>query len=183
MQVESKTYSIKSGQSVLVRSANLKDALDLMNLKRSYIMNTTSIPLELHEYPVDLEKESQIISSYTTSSNSILLVAESEGKLIGNIDLTGSKRTKMLHTAMIGMGIREEWRNQGLGKIMMEAALRWAKACSELEIIWLNVYASNELGFNLYKKMGFNISGTIPGFFKSKMGYDDKVQMYLRIVN
>lgn len=87
----------------------------------------------------------------------------------------------MAHTAMIGMGIKEEWRNQGLGGILLKSVIAWAKENSELELIWLDVYASNELGYNLYKNNGFVVSGIVPGFFKDKQIYQDKIQMYLEL--
>jgi len=150
----------------------------LLDLKRSYIKNTTTIPLTLDEYPINLEKESNIITDYARSANSILLVAELNNELIGNLDLTGSKRSKMFHTAMIGMGVKEQWQNQGLGRFLIESVIEWAKTDSPIELIWLDVYASNILGLNLYKNTGFKVSGIIKDFFKEGSGYKDKVQMY-----
>ena len=74
----------------------------------------------------------------------------------------------MSHTAMIGMGIKENWRNQGLGRCLIESVVDWAKEHSEIELIWLDVYASNELGYNLYKNMGFKVSGIINDFFMKR---------------
>ncbi len=85
------------------------------------------------------------------------------------------------HTAMLGMGIQENWRNQGLGKILIQCTIEWAKNNSGLEIIWLDVYSSNDIGYNLYKKMGFELSGMIQNFFKEENQYIDKVQMYQKI--
>ena len=83
---------------------------------------------------------------------------------------------------MIGMGIKPEWRDQGLGRILMEAIIDWAKNNSNLELIWLEVYASNELGLNLYKNMDFKVSGIIPNFFREEHGYIDKIQMYQQVI-
>jgi len=145
------------------------------------LKNTKTIPLALDEYTSNVKNELILITEYEKSLNSLLLVAEFENEFIGNIDLTGSKRSKMFHTGMIGMGIKEKWRNQGLGRILMESVIDWAKNNSGIEIIWLDVYASNELGLNLYKNTGFKISGIINDFFKDENGYVDKVQMYQRI--
>lgn len=177
----STTHILKSGTEVQIRVPEMDEAQRLLDLKRSYIRNTTTIPLYLDEYADDSGKEKRLISDYHESPNSILLVAEYENKLIGNIDLTGSKRSKMLHTAMIGMGIKEEWRNQGLGKFFLREVIDWAKKHSVIELIWLDVYASNQLGYNLYKNMGFIESGIIPEFFKEEDGYKNKIQMYQRI--
>jgi len=94
------------------------------------------------------------------------------------IDLTGHERKIMSHTAMIGMSIKEGWRNKGVGTYLIKGVLDWAKAASDLEVIWLDVYANNELGLGLYKKMGFKISGKIERFFKHKNVYFDNIKMY-----
>jgi len=165
----------------VIRTLNPDEAQALINLKRAYISDTSTIPLTLEEYPDDKDRESKLIERYNSSQNGILLVAEFEGELIGNIDLTGSQRIKMQHTGMIGMGIKEKWRNKGLGRIFIESVIDWAKNNTELELIWLDVYATNELGYNLYKNTGFKISGVIKDFFKEENGYKDKIQMYLDI--
>ncbi|MEO1516895.1 MAG: GNAT family N-acetyltransferase [Bacteroidota bacterium] len=181
MDFPARTYKIKTGASVVIRVPKIEEAQSLIDLKLGYIKNATTIPMTVDEYPHELEKEERLIDRYAKSANSILLVAEQEGRLIGNIDLTGSERGKMRHTGMIGMGIQERWRNQGLGSCLIQSVLDWAKDSSELEIVWLDVYDSNTLGCHLYQKMGFQVSGVIPGFFKEESGYKDKIQMYKRI--
>lgn len=181
MKIEQKTYKLKNGSFINIRTAEPEDAQHLINLKRGYLKNTTTIPMYIDEYPDDSDKEKQLIVDYIESSNSILLVAENNNVLIGNIDLTGSKRLKMQHTAMIGMGIKQQWRNQGLGKHLINTAIDWAKKYSPIELIWLDVYSSNQLGINLYENTGFKTSGIIKGFFKEEDGYKDKIQMYQQI--
>lgn len=181
MEFQRKKYTLKFGNQIIVRVAEGKEAQNLIDLKRAYIKNTSTLPLTLEEYPKDIEKEFNLIEEYRKSTNSILLIAEYDGELIGNIDITGSKRSKMFHTGMLGMGIKEKWRNQGLGKALIKYAIEWAKNNSEIEIIWLDVYASNELGCNLYKNAGFEVSGIIKDFFKEENGFIDKIQMYQRI--
>jgi GNAT superfamily N-acetyltransferase len=181
MKFQPKTYILKTGIPIKVRVPEIEESKKLVDLKRSYIKNTSTIPLMLDEYPNDTENEVRLITEYKESLNSILLVAEFENELIGNIDLTGSKRAKMFHTGMIGMGIREKWRNQGLGKLLIKSIIEWAKIDSEIEVIWLDVYGSNDLGYNLYKNTGFKVSGIIPDFFKEEAGYMDKIQMFQRI--
>jgi len=176
-----KSHVLKSGKEIQVRTLDLNEAAKLIELKRSYILGTTTIPLLLEEYPIDIPKEQNLISQYNESSNGILLVAEYQNELIGNIDITGSTRSKTAHTAMLGMGIKAQWRNQGLGTILIQSVIDWAKESSQLKLIWLDVYASNELGFNLYKNMGFEVSGVIKNFFKDENGFQDKIQMYLTL--
>ena len=181
MKFQPQTHILKSGTTIQLRIGTLDDAQSLLDLKRGYLKNSSTIPLTLEEYPNDPLKEKNLISEYLMSPNSILLLAEFNDKLIGNIDLTGNKRSKMFHTGMIGMGIAEEWRNQGLGKVMIHAVIEWAKEHSQLEILWLDVYSSNEIGYQLYQNTGFKVSGIIKDYFKEYNGYKDKIQMYQNI--
>ncbi len=174
-------HTLKNGQAVTLRPPQVEEAQLLLDLKRTYIRNTTTIPLRLGEYPNDVSREKQVITKMEQHISSLLLIAEIDKTFIGNIDLTGSTRAKMAHTGMIGMGILEQWRNQGLGRILLESVIDWARGNTGLELIWLDVYASNALGLALYKNVGFQVSGVIEKFFKDETGYIDKVQMYIHL--
>lgn len=177
MKFKQRYLTTKSGKKILIRLPNISEAQQLLDLKLSYIKGSVSIPMYPDEY-LDLEGEKELISNYEQSKNGILLVAEWNGELIGNIDLTGGTRRKMFHTGMIGMGNKSEWRNQGVGGHLLKSVLDWAKESSELKTIWLEVYATNEPGIALYEKMGFIKCGEIPEFFKENGGYVSKITMY-----
>lgn len=155
----------KLGKEVIIRTANEDDAFNLIDLKKSYIRNTTSLPLHEFEYTNTLQQESEWISKYIENTNCLLLLAEHEGKLIGNLDLTGNQRKKLYHTGMIGMGVAPEWQNMQIGSLLMEHTLKWAFN-SPLSIVWLEVYSTNKRGLKLYEKFGFQTCGTIRDFFR-----------------
>lgn len=178
MKFRPKKYKTKTGEAITIRTAHEGEAKELRDLKLKIIKTSMTIPLVPEEYSYDEKGERDLIKKYNESLNSILLVAEADNHLIGMIDLTGNERKIMAHTAMIGMSIEEGWRNKGIGTYLIKGVLDWAKAASELEVIWLDVYANNELGLGLYKKMGFKISGKIERFFKYKEEYFDNIKMY-----
>jgi len=160
-------------KDIIIRPARESDALNLLLLKKGYIKGTTSIPLFADEYKNTAEDEAALIERYINEDNSILLVAEHDGQLIGNLDLTGNQRKKLYHTGMIGMGIANEWQNKGVGRLLMKKALQWAEEASPLTIIWLEVYSTNGGGIRLYEKHGFESCGLIKNFFMDA----DKITM------
>ncbi len=172
-----KTYQTKSDQKLLIREASPEDAEQLLKLKHQYLKNTDTIPLFDYEYSNNTTEEYQLIKRYQKQANSILLIAESDGNIVGNIDLTGSWRKKMLHTAVIGMGIHTEWQNQGVGTFLIQNVLNWSRENEVLKTLWLEVYATNKAGIALYKKMGFQESGHIANFFLENEKYIDKITM------
>ncbi|MFL9835932.1 GNAT family N-acetyltransferase [Flavobacterium sp. ST-75] len=163
-----KLYSenkIPSGEVITIRTGSRQDAQKLIALKKSYITGTTSIPLYEDEYRNTIVEEAEWIDRYNNQDNSLLLLAEYNGEVIGNIDLTGNQRRKLYHTGMIGMGIHNDWQNKKIGSLLMETTIEWAKT-SLLQIVWLEVYASNTAGIKLYEKFGFERCGLIKNFFR-----------------
>lgn len=111
----------------------------------------------------------------------MLLIAEFDNEIIGNIDLTGSRRKIMQHTAVIGVGMLQDWRNSGLGTILLKSAIEWATENSILEILWLQVYTDNKLGLALYQKMGFEENGIMKNFFKHDGKYFYNLTMTMNV--
>lgn len=172
---------LKNRKIVILRPAEIEDAEKLLYCIKTYIPQSDYIPKLEQEIKITIEQEKEWINSFLMSDNSLLLVADYKNQIIGNIDLTGNRRKAMEHTALIGMGMLKEWRNSGLGTALLEATIEWAKHNKILEIIWLQVYTENELGLNLYRKMGFEENGIIKNFFKREGKYFNNLTMTLNV--
>lgn len=181
MKILPKVFELKNKKQVIIRQAEIDDAEKLLNCIKTYIPQSDYIPKLEQEIVLTIEQEKDLIKYFLNNENSLLLIAEFENEIIGNIDLTGSRRKIMEHTAVIGMGMLKEWRNSGLGTILMTEIINWAKENPILEIIWLQVYTENELGLNLYRKMGFQENGIIHNFFKKDNLYFDNLTMIMDV--
>lgn len=180
MKIQPVTHFTKDGKEIIIREATEDDAKSLIELKKGYLKNTTSIPLYECEYKNNVQMEKEWIQKFITEYNSLLLLAEYNDRLIGNLDLTGNQRKKLFHTGMIGMGIAYEWQNKQIGSLLLESAMKWAINKSQLSIIWLEVYSTNTAGRKLYEKFGFEQSGIIKNFFEED-NPADKITMVRHI--
>ncbi|WP_396137727.1 GNAT family N-acetyltransferase [Flavobacterium sp.] len=172
---------LKNSKEVTIRSAEISDGNKLLNTIKEYIGNSDFIPKLTEEFKLTLNQEEDWINSFIQKDNSLLLVAEFEDNIIGNIDITGNSRITMQHTAVIGMGMLIEWRNSGLGTELMKYSIEWAKENPILELLLLQVYTENELGLNLYRKMEFIENGVIKNYFKQNGRYYDNLTMSLSV--
>uniref|UniRef100_UPI00404B8009 GNAT family N-acetyltransferase n=2 Tax=Flavobacterium sp. TaxID=239 RepID=UPI00404B8009 len=175
------TTKLKNGKSVKIRQATIADAENLLQTIKTYIPQSTYIPKLIEEVKWTVSEMEAWIESFKNQDNSLLLVAEFENAIIGNIDLTGNQRKIMFHTAVIGMGILEEWQNCGLGTALLQAMKSWSKTNPFLELIWLQVYSDNIAGMQLYQKSGFTNCGIMKDFFKHTNQYFDKITMSLPV--
>ncbi|RZK01480.1 MAG: GNAT family N-acetyltransferase, partial [Flavobacterium sp.] len=172
-----KILELKNQKTVTIRQAEIDDAEKLFNSIKTYVSQSDYIPKLEQEIELTIEQEKEWINNFLTNENSLLLIAEFDNEIIGNIDLTGNRRRVMEHTAVIGMGMLKEWRNAGLGTALLKLAIEWAKENPILELLWLQVYTDNELGLGLYRKMGFEENGIMKNFFKQDEKYVDNLTM------
>jgi RimJ/RimL family protein N-acetyltransferase len=176
--------TLKNGKKISIRPAVTSDAPALIRIIQTYIKDSDHLLLTTDEFQPTIAQEEEWIASFGRSSNSLLLVAEHKGELIGNIDLNGSPRRRLAHTAMVGMGMLLEWRNTGLGTALLTAAIEWAIAHPVLERLWLQLYHNNEAGLALYRKCGFTEEGRQRAFIKvAENLYADNVLMARPVIS
>ena len=108
----------------------------------------------------------------------VLILAIFDGKIVGNIDFHAGNRRRIAHVGEFGMGMLPEFRNKGLGSLLLESMIEWAKQTAQLEKINLHVIDSNAQAIGLYRKFGFKEEGRRPRQFKYSDGnYADDVLM------
>jgi RimJ/RimL family protein N-acetyltransferase len=108
------------------------------------------------EADVPIEKQRQLIKNL---GNSFYIVAEVEGKLIGELNCMRDHWSLTGHVAFLGMDIYKDYRNQGIGSEMMRQVIEWAKETG-VKRIELEVFARNSPAIYLYEKFGFEVEGT-----------------------
>jgi len=181
MKFSPRTLTLKNGKTVLLRHVAAADAPRVIEFVHGFVYDEEYVPLVEGEFNPTMEEEERLLTEYVERPNCLFLVAEFEGKVVGNINVNGNQRAIMYHTAFFGMGMLKEWQSCGLGTAILEAAIDWARNHSGLEILFLQVYADNQAGLALYRKMGFVEHGRIPDFFKQNGRYHDEISMHLRL--
>ncbi len=176
-------YITKSGKNIIIREVRTSDSKKIINCVKSYL-KSGFIPLTPDEFNPTLNEQIQWINEHINGKNDLLLIAEYNSEIIGNIDLTINHRQMLKHTGYIGMGVHEDWQNQGIGTALMEKIINWSDNNPEIEILWLQVFGNNEAGINLYKKFGFIEEGRQTSFIKSPEGeYIDNLIMTRKTIN
>lgn len=114
------------------------------------------------------------------ADNSIMLVAEMDGQIVGELTCKGGKRKSNRHAVMLGMSVAREWRNQEVGSKLMEHLIEWARQSGVVKRIELAVFARNEMAIHLYQKHGFVVEGRRRNAIFSRDEYvDDLIMAFL----
>ena len=182
MIVEPKEYVLKNGLKVVVKTPEIKDALNVINHIITVAKSThflLSEPEDFQKYLDDLSKEEERIQQYRDGKDYMFAVYL-EDKVIAISSLDLRKHLKDQHRASIGIGIQKEYWNLGIGTLLFNLMIETARSIPGIEQLELGVVTSNERAKRLYEKMGFKKVGTLPHQLKLKDGtYFDEDMMVL----
>lgn len=122
----------------------------------------------------EVEDSVRMWTGYIRLKSALTICAD--GRPVGMANLYISPFQKLAHQCLFSIVIDEGYRGRGLGTILMEKLMQFAKEEHKIEILHLEVYDGNP-AIGLYKKMGFKEYGRHPHFIKLDSGYVDKVLM------
>ncbi|HEY5951582.1 MAG TPA: GNAT family N-acetyltransferase, partial [Kofleriaceae bacterium] len=136
-----------------------------------------NIPLAGDEITMTVEQEKELLADIAESANAIMLVAEAEGGLVGELSLKAiSSRRAVRHVATLGMSVKQQWRRKGVGNALLTDALAWAPSAG-IKRIELYVYVRNAPAIALYERFGFAVEGRRRNFIREGDAYLDDFVM------
>jgi RimJ/RimL family protein N-acetyltransferase len=148
-----------------VRRAVPLDAPGYIALIRSVLTETPRVdtPYAPDEFNPSVEAMRERIREMNASDNSLFLVAETRSagraRIIGALTCGGGSLRSDHHMTDLGIYVRRDWRDRGVGTALMRAAIDWARASPVIQRVQLEVYARNARAIHLYEKFGFEHEG------------------------
>lgn len=123
------------------------------------------------------------LSGGSGGANLFSLVAWQGGRLVGAISCEREPRAKVRHIAhIVGMMVADPLQGQGIGRQLMEGALRLLQGEPSLLLATLSVTASNARAVRLYERCGFVRYGCLEGALRLPDGsFLDKALMSRRL--
>jgi RimJ/RimL family protein N-acetyltransferase len=176
--IEPRSYILRTGESIIVRSAQLGDAQSLVKQTRAVLAEGTFMVTTSEEVNVTIEQGEEWIQSYSSDAGKILLVAIAQDQVIGLLHFKNGVRRRLAHQGDFGMTVRKEWRERGVGSALVQSLITWCCANPLIEQIRLSVLATNEAAIRLYTTMGFILEGRLMNQAKRGDGtYTDLILM------
>jgi len=157
-------FTAKNGARVVVRYVRWEDICDYYELWKSLARDKEVVKylgvVEEIDFSTCVDRFSRIVAS-VEKGKEIRLVAEVDGKVVGYVSIKiegGSFR----HRGWLGIIIRREYRDLGIGTRLLEAVVREAKRMG-LKLILLETSSLNSRAIHVFRKVGFREIGVVPG--------------------
>jgi putative acetyltransferase len=146
-----------------VRKATASDTTWYLQLVASLAAEPDSqIPLRPDELFRTPEQQAELFDG-APARGDLFFIAEVDGIRTGEVNLRRGGRAAFRHSAVLGISVAREWRQNGVGSCLMQSAIEWAKTEGDLRRIELYVFATNAPAIRLYERFGFRIEGRRKG--------------------
>jgi ribosomal protein S18 acetylase RimI-like enzyme len=109
----------------------------------------------------------------------VSFVGEDEGRVVGMYKLVPNQRDLGSHVANASFMVDPEYAGKGAGRAMGLHCLRQARQAGFLSMQFNLVVSSNTAAVELWKRLGFEIVGTLPKVFRHReLGLVDAYVMH-----
>ena len=183
-EIAPKEYKLKTGEKVIIRTAVLDDAKDLLENAHIILAEDLFNIRTIDEFEMTVEKECEWIRQHIDHPAQIVIVAEVGGSMVGMLNFKNDPHKRLTHVGSLSMSVRPEFRRKGVGTALLQSVIDWAKENPVIEKVAFGVFATNQPAIGLYKKMGFLQEGREIRAVKIADGkYVDMILMYSFVKN
>jgi len=121
--------------------------------------------------------------AYWFAEKNEVWVALSEGRLVGTYLLRANRSGGGSHVANAAFVVAPDAQATGIGRAMAEHCLKEARRLGFRAMQFNFVVSTNTSAIRLWKNLGFEIVGTLPGAFRHpRQGYVDAYVMYRSLI-
>jgi RimJ/RimL family protein N-acetyltransferase len=173
-----KVIEIKNGERVIIRPIEESDIDGVWNNFNEVVDEGIYLPVL---FPVRSEYEKHSWFNSLKKENEICIVAinpklKSPLNILGQCEISNSEWDAATHIGKLGVIVKSDYRNFGIGFHLIDLAIREAKRINKKEKITLSCFTENERALHLYKKMGFKVVGVRKKqFYMNSRYYDEKL--------
>lgn len=106
-----------------------------------------------------LEDERAFVRAHVEPANSVMLLAEQDGAIVGLLGFLGRQRPQEAHVGALGISVDSGYRGGGIGSALIGALFAWAPqhGISRIEV---EAFANNPRAIALYERLGFEREGS-----------------------
>jgi RimJ/RimL family protein N-acetyltransferase len=98
--------------------------------------------------------EAFFIGEVIRSGDGLVLVAEADGDVVGNVLVSVDRNVVSAHIGTLSICVAGDWRDVGIGSALVRAAVDWARGRGLLKVA-LSVFPDNERAIAVYERAGF----------------------------
>jgi RimJ/RimL family protein N-acetyltransferase len=159
--MEPRTHELKSGQLLLIRQAAPGDARTLLDYVERIAGESDFLSFGPGEFELTEAEEKEYLRKSLETDNQLYLLGWLGDILVSALTFAAGRRPRLRHSGEFGLSVCQAYWGLGIGALMLDALVDWARATGIVTKINLRVRTDNSRAIQLYRRKGFVIEGTI----------------------
>lgn len=155
------THPLKNGQTLLIREAESSDAAAALDYVDRVTRETDFLTMGPGDFEMTLEQEAAFLESCKTNPQRCFFMGFIDGNLIGMANVTCGTRPRLRHRGEFGISVLQSAWGLGVGGLLLDHLIGWARDNPVLTKLDLRVRSDNERAIALYRQRGFVEEGLL----------------------
>lgn len=146
---------------IVFREITIEDASEYLSFAKEILLEDNYSVTDPDEFKINVAEEKTWIENIKSNPNNIFLLAIYNDKIVGSVSIIQNIGKKISHTAELSVQVSKEYRDNKIGRYLLQYSLQKIKDNSPVQKIILYVLESNERAIHLYRNFNFKQEGTL----------------------
>ena len=171
----------KSGKKILLRSPSRVDAKKMIEYFNVVAGESSNLLFGENEFRLSISEEEGHIEKINIDEGSCIIIGLIDDQIIAVAQLVRLKRKRISHNSNFSISVKKEYWGEGIGTLILEEIIKYAKSSQTITNIHLSVNSENSRAISLYKKFGFEKVGVHKKYICIDGTFYDEVLMDLSL--
>lgn len=129
------------------------------------ILRVVAAAGETYTYPRDLDERAAEALWMEKPPGRTIVLTDPAGTILGTAKISRNQAGPGSHVATASFMVSPSARGLGVGRLLGEAAIDWARAAGFRAMQFNAVVSTNTAAVHLWRSLGFEVVGVVPGAF------------------
>jgi len=154
-------YKLKDGHALLIREAIPDDARAVLAYLEQVSGQSDFLSFGPGEFELTESEEQEFLRNCRDKDNQLYIVGLIDDSIVSTLNFSAGQRPRGRHSGELGMSVLKESWGLGIGSLMLDTLIDWARQTDIIKKINLRVRSDNQRAVQLYQRKGFVKEGTI----------------------
>jgi len=159
--MEPRNYELKNGRVLLIREVAVEDARAVLDYVEGISGESDFLSFGPGEFELTEAEEEDFLRKCYDSDNQLYIVGLIDDTIVSTLTFSAGRRPRVRHSGEFSMSVRKQYWGLGIGSLMLDTLIDWARGTQIVKKINLRVRTDNQRAILLYEHKGFAKEGTI----------------------
>jgi RimJ/RimL family protein N-acetyltransferase len=159
--MEPRDYELKNGRVLLIREATAEDARAILDYIEGVSGESDFLSFGPGEFELTEAEEENVLRRYRDADNQLYILGFIDNGIVAALSFAAGRRPRVRHSGEFGLSVRTQYWGLGIGSLMLDTLIEWARETRIVKKINLRVRTDNQRAIELYERKGFVVEGTI----------------------